>query len=100
MQEKSVVVAAMAHVNGSVGKKVRVGLIAKLAVPTGENQRRVGVLTLPVDRRWLDSKLLKVKQPHVKKPPLKELIGIRKSKLWLRTGGTKFNRWSLVTIAY
>ena len=43
-----------------------------------ENQRRVGVLTLPVDLRWLNAKLLKVKQPHVKKPPLKELIGIRK----------------------
>ena len=24
----------------------------------------------------------------------------RKSKLWLRTGGTKFNSWSLVTIAH
>ena len=78
MGKNSVVVAAKASANGLAVTKARAGQIVKPVLPAGENQRRVGVLTLPVDLRWLNAKLLKVKQPHVRKPPLKELIGKEK----------------------
>ena len=33
-----------------------------------------GVCTLLLDTRWLNAKSFEVKQPHVKRPPLKEVI--------------------------